>query len=1137
MRQTTKGLLLSASDLTNHLGCRHLTELNRKVAEKTLARPQYHDHALKLLQERGDRFERDYVAHLESTGAQVLHLGVAPDLPRGERDAAWSEAERKTLRAMQDSVDYIIQARLRTGSWMGVADVLMKVDGPSALGAWHYEPIDTKLAMETRGATVLQLCLYADLIGAVQKRAPERFYVVKPGQDWKLETFRFEEFDAYYRLVRHDLEATVAGAPAEETYPDPVEKCDTCAWFGHCMKQRRADDHLSLVAGMSRGQTGELNRQGIASLEQYAERDEPLKESPARGSRESYVRTHLQAQIQLRGRRRGGIPWEFVDYEPERGLALLPTPDPGDVFFDIESDNFVEGGGLEYLLGVWFEEHGAWHYRTWWAHDRPQEKDAFEGLVDWLMQRWEQYPDFHIYHYSSYEKATLSRLMGRHGSRETEVDRLLRGDRFVDLHAVLKHGIRAGVEGYGLKDIEPLIGYDRKTPLEDARAALRVAAWCLELGTPENIGDQAAVVEAYNREDCEATQVLRSWLEDRRKDLVDTGLELERPVHGDGRASDDVEEEIEETRQVVEHLLEGLPPEPEERSDWEGGLWLLAHMLEYHRREERVTIWEKFFRSDMDREGLEKDRHGIAGLEFVETVGLSKTGIPINRYTFPPQDLSLDPRNSLFLDAETPLGSVEAIDLGEGTIDIKHRGDTKTMRPDCGFTWSFIGSPAMKASLLELGRSLAEGGPPDSARLDLLTRRPPRLRSGARGLLRDPDEPLLDAAKRLAHDLDGSVLPIQGPPGSGKTYIGARMIVDLARAGKRVGVTAVSHKVIENLLEAALTAAAEEGYDLTVAHKGAKSGDLPNGYERLKGNEHAVPALDDGKVVGGTVFLWSRPELEVELDYLFVDEAGQMALANTLAAGRAAKNIVLLGDPQQLEQPQRGAHPEGAEVATLVHVLGGLDTIPDDRGLFLDETWRLHPDICAFTSAVYYDGRLEARPGLDNQVLSGQTPFAGAGLFHVPVPHTGNQSNSPEEVEAVAAIVRDLTGGGVTWTDSDGITKPVTLEDILIVAPYNSQVGALERALPGARVGTVDRFQGQEAPVVIYSMTSSSATDAPRGMSFLYSPNRLNVATSRAQCACFLVAAPAVLEPECRTPRQMRWANGVCRFREMAGVV
>ncbi len=309
----------------------------------------------------------------------------------------------------------------------------------------------------------------------------------------------------------------------------------------------------------------------------------------------------------------------------------------------------------------------------------------------------------------------------------------------------------------------------------------------------------------------------------------------------------------------------------------------------------------------------------------------------------------------------------------------------------------------------------------------------------------------------------------------------------------------------------------------------------PEGLLEVTDNAAARVALDNGKVVGGTAWLWARDDLVKSLDYLIVDEAGQLSLAHTLAAARSAYNLILLGDPQQLEQPQRAAHPEGADVAALVHVLDGRKTIPDDRGLFLGVTRRLHPAICAFTSELFYEERLRALEGLERQALVGDTRFAGSGLFYVPVAHKGNAASAPEEVDAIGQIVEELLADGVAWINHEGIERILGEDDVLVVAPYNAQVSALVEQLPvGVRVGTVDRFQGQEAPVVIYSATSSSAGGAPRGLAFLCDPHRLNVATSRARCACILVAAPRLLEPDCRTPEEMRRANGFCRFRELA---
>jgi uncharacterized protein len=399
----------------------------------------------------------------------------------------------------------------------------------------------------------------------------------------------------------------------------------------------------------------------------------------------------------------------------------------------------------------------------------------------------------------------------------------------------------------------------------------------------------------------------------------------------------------------------------------------------------------------------------------------------------------------------------------------------------------------------------------------------------------------VDAARRLGVALDHSVLPIQGPPGAGKTFTGARMICELVNSGKKVGITAVGHKVIRKLLDDVLKAAREMNVaGVTCAHRIEGDGSANGPVREIGTNDEALHDLQGGaiNVLGGTSWLWSRAEFMGAVDVLFVDEAGQMSLANALACAPAGSSLVLLGDPQQLEQPQKGSHPEGSDISALAHLLDGRRTIGKAQGVFLPETWRLHPAICGFTSELFYEGRLASLDGLERQNIDGPAPFSGAGLWFVPVAHEGNQSYSVEEVERVADIVVEfLTQDGTGWIDRHGDRRPLTRDDILIVAPYNDQVNRLRDRLPGARAGTVDKFQGQEAAVVIYAMTTSSPEDAPRGMEFLYNLNRFNVATSRARCACIVVGSPRLFSPECRTPRQMELANVLCRYAEMSETV
>ena len=304
----------------------------------------------------------------------------------------------------------------------------------------------------------------------------------------------------------------------------------------------------------------------------------------------------------------------------------------------------------------------------------------------------------------------------------------------------------------------------------------------------------------------------------------------------------------------------------------------------------------------------------------------------------------------------------------------------------------------------------------------------------------------------------------------------------------------------------------------------------------VKDNKGVFSKLDDGaaQVAGATHFLWSRGEAKNTLDVLFVDEAAQMSLANVLAISHAAPLLVLIGDPQQLQQPSQGSHPDGTDVSALDHILGEKNTITKEHGLFLEKTYRLHPSICAFNSELFYDSKLTSIESCYSHVISSKGLLVGSGLRYLPVPHTGNTSSSIEEADAVTELIERILRENAQWTNDKGVTAPVKMEDILIIAPYNAQVFEIQQKLPNAHVGTVDKFQGQEAPITIYSMATSSHADAPRGMEFLYSLNRLNVAISRAKCMTILIASPAVFEADCRTPRQMQLANAFCRYLEMA---
>ena len=1143
MRLDGSALRLSASDLAGHLGCRHLTYLDLCVARGETSAPAYADPALEALQERGAQHERGYIEHLRSQGLSV------EDLPDSGDEAAAFEA---TCRAMQDGTDVIAQATLLGNSWIARADVLHRVETPSDLGVYSYEIADTKLARETKGRTILQLCLYSDLLQQIQGVLPEHMHVVPPGNDFISETFRVDDYMAYYRLVRGRLlEAVGAGNwQGAETYPDLCGQCGICRWRQACNAKRHEDDHLWLVAGIRKMEIGELRERGVDTLEALARIPMPLDPAPDRGAPETYERVHHQARVQLEGRLKGTNVHELLPLEEGFGFHRLPDPASQDIFFDFEGARFVGTEGLEYLFGyVSLSDRGDPEYHALWALTPEEEKATFEAFIDEAMARWDADEGFHIYHYAAYEPSAIKRLMGRYATREDEVDRLLRGERFVDLYAVVKHALRASVESYSIKDLEPFFGYVRQVNLHDAAHHLRALEYALEFEAPEAITEEIReAVRGYNEDDCLATLELRDWLETLRAGLIREGNDIPRPELKSGDPSEALDEAMTRVEELAERLASDIPADRTERSDEQQAQWILAQLLEWHRREDKAIWWEYFRLIDLSDEELLDERDAIGRLQFIERIDELARGSVIDRYSFPHQETKLREGKSV-LTQETGtrvLGEIVALDPVLRTLDLKKGKKKSSIHPPSVFAHDIVPTRTLRDALLRLGDWVAENGinalGTSRAGRDLLMGLPPRLSGAPVEAVVQGSETPLEAGRKLVLSLDGGLLPIQGPPGSGKTYAGGRMICEAVEAGLKVGITAVSHKVIRNLLDEAVAASEEQGMELRCVQK-VRGEPKTNGSYQIREtdkNSDVFRVLESGEaqVAAGTAWLWSREEAANSVDVLFVDEAGQISLANTVAASQAARSVVLLGDPQQLEQPKRGSHPDGTDVSALEHLLGEHQTMPPERGLFLPTTWRLHPSICEFTSELFYENRLRSRNGLETQNLLGHRVYEGAGLWFVPTEHEGNCNESLEEVEVVTQLVAELTADGTAWTDSKGKSYPLTLGDILIVAPYNAQVASIMQRLPEeARVGTVDRFQGQEAPIVIYSMATSSPELAPRGMEFLYSASRLNVATSRARCACILVANPRLFEPDCRTPRQMKLANAFCRYLEMATIV
>ncbi len=633
----------------------------------------------------------------------------------------------------------------------------------------------------------------------------------------------------------------------------------------------------------------------------------------------------------------GHLVYELLEAtEPNTGLSALPQPSAGDIFLDLEGDPYVFEQGLEYLVGVLTLAEGNEakpSYQSLWSFDRAEEKEAFSQFIAIAMERWGRHPDMHIYHYADYEPTAIKRLAAQHGIFIDEVDQLLRAGIFVDLYRVVRQGMRVSVESYSLKKLEPLYGFTRSVPPRVSVLALQAFGAALGMGNAREAAAQLSpALESYNRDDCLSAWQLRGWLEDRRRELeAKTGSELPRPALRQGEASERLTAETAVVRAVMSQLLADLPPQ---ESDWTSehrALWLLAQMLEYRRREDKSVWWEYFRQCDLSDEEMLEDGNALGGLTYVGPLGQVKRSI-VHRYAFPPQDHSIDDRALEIHDPKTRAnaGVLVALDDVNGTIDIKRGISSSAPHPTALIPKNIIRDPPQPGSLLRIGTWVAEhgiSGPgPFQAARELLLRQPPRASLANLETLVDESQQMTEAARQLIGSLcpHASVLPLQGPPGSGKTYTGARMIAEVVRNKWRAGITAVSHKVISELLRKTCETARSTSLPLRAVQK-ANDGDgcTDPMVTQVRDSRDVLDALTSGaaQVAAGTSWLWAREEMANAVDVLFVDEAGQMSLADVLAICQAATSVVLLGDPQQLDQPQKGVHPPGVDVSALAHLL------------------------------------------------------------------------------------------------------------------------------------------------------------------------------------------------------------------------
>ncbi len=1133
MRKIDGAIVYSPSDLITYLSSPFASWMDRyHLEELGPVTPDKQTDEQRLIAETGLAHEKAVLGKLSADG-DLLDLSLLNEEDPFERTRA----------ALAARSPVVYQAALRAGNFAGYADFLILENGT-------YVVWDTKLAKSPKPYYAVQLCCYSEMLAAtLESDLPEAFGVIL-GNNERVR-FRVEDFVHYYRRLKASflvLQGSFSGNMTDR--PEPMPRADHGRLASHADGFLDGIDHMVRVAGISVGQIKKLKAAGIHTLADLSNVDGDDVPKLAADSLAKLVR---QARLQHLTRTDRFANSEAVArfelLEPENpaqpsGLAALPPADPADVFFDMEGYPLTPGG-LEYLFGATTIERPPSELRfdDWWGHDRLEEKRSFEEFVDWAFSRWLADPRMHIYHYASYEVTALRRLSIFHDTRQEEIDDLLRNEVFVDLYKIVRQGLAIGEESYSIKFVERL--YRPKRATEVANAADSIVQYARWMGSGEPADWKTSPIlngiRDYNKDDCDSTAELTAWL---RK------LAAERGIETVGRRGNEAEPVIKELAPEVAVRLE-IAEKLRSKGDKLG--IVLADLVDFHRREQKPVFWKMFDRAGCSVEELRDDNGCIDWVRAVGKPEAEKRSLA-QTYSFDPnQECKLAAGDSvmfthrIFADL-----AIFELDRAGGSLKLKATQDKLDEKFAGAFpeTGSLIESEAVRlGSLPEAIADVAErhlkGSLPDCAK-SLLERTPPA------AVIQPDDESTIDAALRIAAQMIGGCLVIQGPPGTGKTYTAAHLIKDLLDRKLKVGITSNSHKAIANLLSECGSVIRESGGSLVgVKVGGDETGRLFDdnpGLVFAKDGGKAAEKYDQG-VIGGTAWVFTRPEFIDALDFLVIDEAGQVSLANAIAMSRSTRNLVLLGDQMQLEQPIQGSHPGDSGLSALQYLLKDTaaskadspvfhPVVPANLGLFLNESRRMHPGVCSFISESIYEKRLTSFGDCARQQISVPAGACGlvpkeTGIIFSPVEHDGNVQRSEEEVERVAAIYADLLGRD--FTDLNGRTRELALEDFLFVAPYNAQVRALEAVLPeGARIGSVDRFQGQQAPVCVLSLCSSFGEYGSRGLAFILDRNRLNVAISRAQCLAIIVGDPRIAGSPASSLNEMMLLNLMCKLTDPA---
>jgi len=1113
-----KNIKYSPSDIANFeiCKCHIINKVLRRVKSVKIPEKQKTKTEIEY-QKQGEKIEVDFLSKIKLNGFHGISSNEI-DLKIIKGNSS-DEKIKKTQESILNHNNVIYQACLSDDNLIGYPDFLIKSNESDG-----FEVLDVKRSREPKKSHVTQIQAYNFLlIQSKYNPNPKNFHIINSAEHTHNQ-FKVNESHENFIELKDDFlnyvfeieKKTVAELKQllNEVCVYNINKLPKCETIP-------SQEDLINVVGLNRKQKNIL-KPLVKNIEELSK----FKSRKMKGISEVVLEKLIkQAGMQYTKIKTQKSEFKLLPQIDTKGFCRLPKLSNNDLFFDIEGDPTIDGGH-EYLFGIIGNSLN--DFKSFWAEEYFQEKKAFEEIMDYLKCHIIKYPESHIYHYNHYEVTSLKRLSIKYDDMGI-LDFLLKNNKFIDLYPIVRESLITSEKGLSIKDLEVFYMDKRETEVTSGSDSVDQF---LEWKAKDNKKNDRKIlqqIEDYNKDDCKSTKLLLDW------------MHTIKPKNINFQIPDELKPLVQESNIEYKKLKKKILSTKSEKMPIRE---LVSDMLEFHKREEKSEWWLFFERIQKDYQELIDDMDSIGDCRKIKYFKNEK-GNPNLELKYVDQFFKMrEGKTVINLDNEKPtsLGVIIKTDLKNNLIVIQ----TSKNKPIEKFPSHFnlgadrpIDSSKLRASLYRFANSLSDGAAFKNI-LNLLNISKPSFKNSYNFQKTKDQNDFLEFTTKALINLKNSYLFIQGPPGSGKTYTTAYAIIQLLKMNKSIAITSNSHKAIIQVLATIdkLCLERENNFQFKGVKKSNASEESKYESTNIKSSKDKLPYLkSDYQLLAATKYELANIEYDGIFDYVFIDEAGQFSIADTVVCGLSGKNLILVGDPKQLNQPSSISHPGKSGLSALEYILNNKNTVDEGYGIFIDQTRRMNKKINHFISTAFYDDRLVSHDETLNRKLiikdySPSIKLPNEGIVLIETNHDNNAQNSDEEILIIKKIYNFLLNQKIKIKEK---IRKLVIEDILVIAPYNVQVNSLSEQLPdGNRTGTIHKFQGQEAPISIVSMTASDDENAPRGINFLFDPRSLNVAISRAQCLSIIIMNKKLFKANASNIHQIKMINNFNKLRSYA---